>query len=340
MNDISSKYDNLAKLGSGNFGTAYKASNKVVNRIEAIKIIQDVSKLGDKATIEASVQHKLKHKNVVEIFDAFIRNDKLYILMEFLEGGSVFTRLTNEGKLNIIDSIRIAIDSLHGLQYIHNNNFVHRDVKPSNILLDKNGMAKLSDFGLTAELNSDGKYDSSFGYRYHKAPEVYMEGQFRRESDIFALGLTLYRMVNGDGFMSQFANTTIPSNIIAGMFPPRTIYSPDVPKKLIEIINKALELNPDKRYSNAHSMRSDLSKINIPISWINVNNTMKKQIWLGNDNKFKYKLEVNRNIFTKTYDILVSKGRDKYRKVTKHCYLKINEKEMRKKLNKLLTQNI
>ncbi|MBO9608320.1 MAG: serine/threonine protein kinase, partial [Paenibacillaceae bacterium] len=286
------------------------------------------------------VQHKLEHANVTEIYDAFIKNNKLYILMEYLQGGSVQTLLDTQGKLPIKKAIKIIIDALHGLQFIHNKNFIHRDIKPSNILLDTSGVAKLSDFGLTTELDSLGKYTSGFGYVYHKAPEVLTRKEFTKKSDIFAIGLTLYRLVNGDSFIKSYDRATIGYSIINGNFPPRESYSADVPKKLRTIINTALEINPDLRYSTAHSLRSELNSIALPIDWEFVSMNIRKQIWEGKDGTYQYRIEVNKSLLGSAYAITTLKGITKLRKVTKHCFDKLSTKDMNKKLHKLLTTEL
>jgi serine/threonine protein kinase len=340
VRDIREKYDELGNLGSGNFGSVFKTYNKVVDRIEAIKIIDDISKLGDRANLEAKVQHKLQHSNVTEIYDAFIRNDKLYILMEYLEKGSVGKLIENLGKLSIKQSIKIIIDALHGLQFVHNQQYIHRDIKPSNILLDKSGKAKLSDFGLTTQLDDTGKYSSAFGYVYHKAPEVLTKKEFTKSADIFAIGLTLYRMVNGDHFIADYDRATLGFNIVSGDFPPRDRYSPDVPKKLITVINTALEIDPDNRYPNAHSLRSELNKIHIPIDWHLLNNNSRKQLWVGKDEINNYRIEVSKSLFVNEYNIITLKGRDKLRTSNKHCFNKLSPKDLKKQLHKLLTSEI
>ncbi|KLU59964.1 serine/threonine-protein kinase PrkC [Peptococcaceae bacterium CEB3] len=340
MHDIAEKYDNLGNRGNGYFGSVYKAYNKVVGRIEAVKIIENVSRLGPKGTVEAKVQHKVQHRNVVEIYDAFVRNDKLYILMEFLENGAVSELMKDGRKLSIKQAIRIAIDALHGLQFIHNNNFIHRDIKPNNLLLDDSKVSKLSDFGLTSELDEDGKYQSSFGYSFHKAPEVFTLGEYTREADIYSLGLTLYRMVNGDGFLSSINRGKLSYEIVTGKFPPRDIYSPDVPKKLKAIINKALSVDPSSRYPNAHTMRSELGKVSIPIDWSPVTITGRKQVWVGVDLDFKYQIIASKNIIGSTYNIVVKKGRDRLMRITKYSVERLTEKEMKKHLHKLLTESL
>jgi eukaryotic-like serine/threonine-protein kinase len=339
MKDISEKYDNRGGLGSGNFGTVYQGFNKILDRVEAVKVVPDILSMGAKANIEARMQHKLKHSNVVDIYDAFIRNEKLYILMEYLDGGSIKS-LMDKGRVPIRDSIRIALDGLQGLQFIHNNNAIHRDVKPSNILLDKNGKAKLSDFGLSAELDGDGKLKSGFGYSMHKAPEVYTMREYRRESDIFALGMTMYRMVNGDGFISKFDQDSMVKGIREGSFPPRNEYSPAVPKKLRDAINKALEIDPASRYPNAHSMRAELGKIDVPINWKQVIVSPRKQKWIGDDNEFKYEIEVTKSMFSPSCDIICRKGRQQLRQINKHSYKKLSDKDTAKHLRRLLTKEI
>lgn len=340
MLDIIDKYDVLDNdLGSGNFGKVYKVHNKVVNRIEAVKIVQNVSNSFDKDVIEAKVQHKLKHNNVVEIYDAFIRNNKLYIIMEFLANGTVEKLMKENGKLSIKQSIKISLDVLHGMQYIHNNHYIHRDLKPSNILISADNIAKLSDFGLTSELDDEGKYRSGFGYNIHKPPEVLKEEGYCIESDIFAFGLTLYRMLNGDSFLEQYKRKEIPYLIYNGKFPPTDNFSPDVSNKLRRIIKKSLSYNPTNRYSNAHSMRSELNKICIPIEWNLITSNSKKTLWSGKDTKRNYRVEV---ISSKSsgFDVIVKKGIKMLRIDNSLCRFNINRKELDKYLRIILTKKL
>lgn len=153
MNDVRDKYEELEKLGSGNFGTVYKVRNKVLDRVEALKIIKGVTPNDYKKQLEAKVQHKLKHENIVEIFDAYVRNNKLYICMEYLSGGTLEKKSKDE-YLTVKKIIKYMIDCLYGLQHIHNNGFIHRDLKPNNILM-KGNTVKLSDFGLADEMDGD-----------------------------------------------------------------------------------------------------------------------------------------------------------------------------------------
>ncbi|MFZ5945663.1 MAG: serine/threonine-protein kinase [Bacillota bacterium] len=336
MNDLLDKYDNMGQIGSGNFGTVYKAYNKLLDRIEAIKVINNVSQFDDEETLEAKVQHKLKHNNVTEIYDAFIRNGKLYILMEFLDGGSIQSIL-KKGKLSVKDTIKYGIDVLYGMQLIHNSGYIHRDIKPSNILLDKKRMAKLSDFGLISKLDAAGKYSSGFAYVKHKAPEVLLKNENSRVSDIYSLGLTLFRMLNGDDTLIQYQLREIPDLIIKGKFPPRDTYSPDVPKKLMNIINRALDINPDSRYPNAHEMRSALSQIQVPIDWNLIRNSDRKQTWFGNNSGLKYEVEFTRSLVVNKYTIEVKKGFKELRKINKYCFNGIPEKEAKKRIAKILT---
>lgn len=340
VQDILDKYNQLGKLGAGNFGNVYKVYNKIINRLEAIKIIPIDHGLGSRTTLEARAQHKLQHQNVTNIYDAFIKNDKLYISMEYLDGGTVQSLIEKDKRLSAKKAIKIAINCLHGLQYVHNNNYIHRDIKPNNILLDLNGIAKLSDFGLADELDSEGKFKSGFGYNIHKAPEILTRGEASRLSDIFAFGLTLYRMVNGDEFLATFNRTDIPHYIIRGDFPPKSSFSSHVPKKLKQVILKMLELDPTDRYPNIHSIRSDLGNIIIPIDWELVKLTNKKQVWNGTNGHMKYQLEVTKKLFKNEFNMILRKGHNDLKKVSKFCVDNIPGQKLDKQIEKVLTSKL
>lgn len=338
MDDVKDKYDKLKELGSGRFGTVFKVKNKYLDRIEALKIIDNVTVADYDKQMEAKVQHKLKHNNVVEIYDAYVRNSKLYISMEYLDDGTL-EKKAKDNYLTVRDVIKYLTDCLYGLQHIHNNGYIHRDLKPNNVLISSN-IAKLSDFGLSDEMDEDKEIKSGFGYTYHRAPEVFYNKAYCQQSDIYAIGVTAFRVFNGDSFIKK--NYHILDCIIKGTFPPRDVkaYRLDVPKKLIEVINTSLEVDILKRYTDAHQVRKALNNIRIPIDWIlSVNNGL-KQVWLGKSSSNIYKIEVSKKLLIDRYNIEVFKGIKTYRKVPKLSQNDVPKKDLNNVMRKLLTKDL
>lgn len=338
MNDVKEKYELIEKLGSGNFGTVYKVRNNILDRIEALKIVEGVSPKDYEKQLEAKVQHKLQHKNIVEIYDAYVRNNKLYISMEYLNGGTLESRAKSE-HVTVKEVVRYLIDCLYGLQHIHNNGYIHRDLKPNNILMNNNTI-KLSDFGLADLMDEDKELKSDFGYTFHRAPEVFTRKAYCEQSDIYALGVTAFRLLNGDNHIK--GNQNLKESILNGTFPPRDKfhYRKDVPKKLVDIINKALDVNLTNRYSSAHHFRHALKAVTIPIDWVLITNRDNKQVWLGGNGVSKYKLEVTRKILSEKYNIEVYKGNSSFRKITKYCSSDIPVKKIDTQVRKLLTMDL
>lgn len=206
MNDVKDMYEEIDFLGSGHYGKVYKVRNLAVDRIEALKIV-NIKKATQSQTdllSEAKKQHEVKCENVVKLYNAFPLNDKLYISMEYLDGGTLES-LVEDGYITIRQLVNHLSDCLHGLSRIHNKGYIHRDIKPNNILICDSG-AKLSDFGLSDKVGKDKKLKSGYGYGTHKAPEVFLKGEYIKQSDIYAVGVTAFRLLNSDKFIEEYAD--------------------------------------------------------------------------------------------------------------------------------------
>ncbi|MBN8662490.1 MAG: serine/threonine protein kinase [Candidatus Obscuribacter phosphatis] len=145
---------------------------------------------------EAQTLQSLRHDNIVSVYDAGITDDYVYLAMEYIPDGSVKS-IYNAQPLPVSKAVAVTRDISYDLEHAHNNGFVHRDIKPGNILLGASRSAKLSDFGLASKLSNAGIASAS-SYPAHGAPEMISGNVSTTQSDIYGLGVTLYRLMNGD----------------------------------------------------------------------------------------------------------------------------------------------
>jgi len=168
--------------------------------------------------------------------------------MEYHPKGSI-ANIKFVSRRQLVD---IAIHVLRALEHAHGKGFIHRDIKPYNILLNKYQKAILTDFGLSAKIN-DLANAPQYQYRYHIAPEVVTSKEKENfKTDLYALGVTMHRLINGDpGWLETIEPDRLFEKIIKGKYPARTNYRPDIPLSLMKIVNRALNINPLKRYQSA-----------------------------------------------------------------------------------------
>ena len=238
--------------GHGGMGTIYKARQPQLDRFVALKILSP--ELGKDQTFaehfsrEAQALAKLNHSNIVRIFDFGQAGGFYYFLMEYVDGLTLLN-LIQQKLPQVGEAQRIVIEICHALQYAHDEGIVHRDVKPSNIMLDKKGRVKITDFGL-ARLIKKSRKDSAAGGQgavfmgtpQYMAPEqVDNPGQVDRRADIYALGVVLYEMLTGELPASEAE-------------PPSQ--KARVDPRLDEIVMRALEKAPRRRYQNANAFRA------------------------------------------------------------------------------------
>jgi serine/threonine protein kinase len=256
-------------LGSGHFGEVWLEFDRALGMNRAIKYIlpQKVSSPRE-VFREAQVLAKLSHPNIVPVHEAGrLQDGTIYIVMDHCRRGSVASRYKGRA-LALKKARKILVDILRGLEFAHANKILHRDIKPANILCKNATDHMLSDFGLAVTLGSSppGK---GYGYVSHLAPEVIEQGLFGEGSDIFAAGVTAYRLVNGDSMIAAFSTLQeLKDSIVRGIHPPRDKYKIYVPKKLRAVVNKALEIDPARRFRSAKEFRHALEQVNIHCSWV------------------------------------------------------------------------
>jgi tRNA A-37 threonylcarbamoyl transferase component Bud32 len=238
--------------GHGGMATIYKARQPQLDRLVALKILSP--ELGrdpafaERFSREAQALAKLNHSNIVSVFDFGQAGDFFYLIMEYVDGVTLRT-LIEQKAIHGEEPQRITIEICHALQYAHEENVVHRDVKPSNILLDKKGRVKIADFGLAQLVGKEAKNSAAggkptmvMGTPQYMAPEqVERPWKVDRRADIYSLGVVLYEMLTGELPTSEI----VPPSQKAAVDP-----------RLDEIVMRALAKQPRRRYQNANELRA------------------------------------------------------------------------------------
>jgi len=261
-------FDKIKRLGEGFYGEVWLAFDKALGVECAVKYIR-LEKITDPTNFfkEPQMLETLRHENIVEVKAAGRLTDgRLYIQMEYLPNGSLKDIFKGEA-IPLTKAIQIICNILRGLEYAHGKGYIHRDIKPANVLMTEKGAAKISDFGLATRIDARGEA-SPYGYIAHLAPEVFTGGRTTIESDIYAVGVTLYRLINGDSYLPDISHQDeLESAVINGKYPDRSYYRLYIPRSLKTIINRAINVDPRLRYKNASSFRYSLEQVEIGTNW-------------------------------------------------------------------------
>lgn len=262
------EYERIKRLGAGNFGEVWLVFDQALAVRRAVKYIPP-SRISDPTDFykEPQTLMALRHDNIVEVQDAGKTPDgTLYVAMEYLPKGSV-DRIFNGAPIPMRTAFKILEDISWAVEYAHQRGYIHRDIKPGNILLTGEWKAKLSDFGLATNIPRGGTA-SPYGYLTHVAPEVLRTGRTSKASDIYAIGVTAYRLINGDGFLPEISeHDEIQDLILSGKYPDRNHYRPCVPSKIKRIINRCMDVDPIRRFQSAADFRKALEGISIFCDW-------------------------------------------------------------------------
>ncbi len=259
------RYRILGELGRGAMGIVYRAEDPMLNRTVAIKTINMVADLEERAEYEkrfyqeAKAAGGLSHPNVVTIYDIGHAGELVYMAMEYIEGTELRDLLLR-GRLDAVTAIDIAAQVAEGLAYAHARGVVHRDVKPANIMVPRDGPAKIMDFGIARMRASDLKTQTGMllGSPKYMSPEQLLGGAVDQRCDIFSLGVVLYEALTGAPPFSGTDITQIMYQIVNAVPPPPSAVNSRVSPMLDLIVAKALAKDPAGRYPDAREMAADL----------------------------------------------------------------------------------
>ncbi len=262
---IQNRYEIIEEVGSGGMSVVYKARCHVLNRYVAIKVLKpefsDDKSFVNKFRAEAQSAAGLSHPNIVNVYDVGEENGFYYIVMELVEGITLKEYIQQNGRLPYQTALDFIIQIASGIEVAHEHHTIHRDIKPQNIIVSRNGTLKVTDFGIAKAATSNTIASSAMGSVHYISPEQARGGYSDERSDIYSLGITLYEMLTGRVPFEGENNVTVAlMHIQSEMIPPREYY-PDIPVGLEKIVLKATQKKPERRYLTTNAMLADLHKI-------------------------------------------------------------------------------
>lgn len=261
---IGDRYEVLEKIGTGGMSDVYKAKDHKLNRFVAVKILKQEFSENDnfvsKFRVEAQAAAGLMHPNIVNVYDVGDENGVYYIVMELVEGITLKKYIEKKSRLTVKEAVSIAIQVAMGLEAAHNNNIIHRDIKPQNIIISKEGKVKVTDFGIAKAATSNTITSNVMGSVHYTSPEQARGGYSDAKSDIYSLGITLYEMLTGRVPFNGDTTVAIAIKHIQEELQTPRIYNEDIPISVEKIVLKCCQKSPDRRYQNAQELITDLKR--------------------------------------------------------------------------------
>lgn len=336
---MSAGFDFKKRLGSGYFGEVWRAIDLGLNVECAVKCIPRDKVLNKKNFYqEAQTLKAVEHDNIVAVSETGTLSDgRIYVVMEFLPSGSLEDEAKG-GYVPLSRAKKLMIDVLRGLEHAHGCGIVHRDIKPANIMIGNNLEGKLSDFGLALPDLSSLDISAVKGYQYvlHLAPEVEKFSQHTALADIYACGITLYRLVNGDSLLPSINPSEARRLAKKGEFPDRSSYRGFVPASLKKVINRAIEVDPGKRFQSAEEMRRALEQVEVAVDW-DENVLAGGKQWIGAAGKTRVVVERMMEA-DGTWSVTVNKGQEgkSLRRDNSKCASGLTEKQAKRSAYRIL----
>jgi len=262
---LSGRYKLEAKLGSGGMSTVYLARDTTLDRQVAVKVMhREMSEQADQLERfrqEARAVAKLSHPNVVAVIDAGEDGGHPYIVFEYVEGETLKQRINRVGALDPQEALAYAIEIARGLTVAHARNMVHRDIKPQNVLIDAEGRAKLTDFGISRQLEQDGMTATGrvLGTTDYVAPEQAMGHPVDQRSDIYSLGVVLYEMLVGQVPFHADSQVGVAMKHVNEELPDVQGQRPELSAAAAMVVERATAKDPDQRYQRVGELIDDLS---------------------------------------------------------------------------------
>lgn len=262
---IGNRYEMLEKIGEGGMATVYKARCNILKRYVAVKVLREEFTTDEefirRFNTEAQAAASLTHPNIVSIFDVGHEDNVYYIVMELVQGKTLKEIINEDGVLPWKWSVNIAIQVASALETAHKNNIVHRDIKPHNIIITEDGIAKVTDFGIAKAVSNSTitAFGTTIGSVHYFSPEHARGGYTDAKSDIYSLGVVMYEMLTGRVPFDADTPVSIALKHMQEKPVEPMKLNPSIPFAINKIIMKAMEKEPSLRYQNATEMLKDLS---------------------------------------------------------------------------------
>lgn len=267
---LGGRYEVIERVGGGGMALVYKAQDLLLNRNVAIKVLRQQF-VHDEEFIrrfrrEAQSAASLSHPNVVSIYDVGQEDEVHYIVMEYVEGKNLNEIIKERAPLQVDEAVRIASQIADALDHAHHNQIIHRDIKPHNILIGRNGRVKVTDFGIARAVTSTTitQTGSVVGSVHYFSPEHAKGIVTGEKSDLYSLGIVLYQMLTGQlPFLGESPISVALKHLQEEFDEPRK-FNPLIPQSVENVILKSMRKNPQERYQSAKEMQTDLETCLMP----------------------------------------------------------------------------
>jgi len=264
---LGNRYEIIEKIGSGGMATVYKAKCHVLNRYVAIKILRDEFTTDDefikRFEVEAQSAASITHPNIVSVYDVGADGNLYYIVMELIKGKTLKEIIVEEkGPLPWKWSVNIAGQIASALETAHKNHIIHRDIKPHNIIITEDGVAKVTDFGIAKAVSNSTitAFGTTIGSVHYFSPEHARGGYTDEKSDLYSLGVVMYEMLTGKVPFDADTPVSVALKHMQEEPTPPIEVNPNIPSAVNDIIMKALRKDTNLRYQNATAMLLDLKR--------------------------------------------------------------------------------
>ena len=264
---LGSRYELIEKIGSGGMATVYKAKDLVLKRFVAVKVLRDEyttdNEFIKRFNTEAESAASLVHPNIVSVYDVGKEGNLYYIVMELVKGKTLKEIIVEDGRMGWKWSVKIAKQIAQALETAHRNNIIHRDIKPHNIIITEDGVAKVTDFGIAKAVSNSTitAFGTTIGSVHYFSPEHARGGYTDAKSDLYSLGVVLYEMVTGKVPFDADTPVSVALKHMQEKPVEPIVLNPAIPQSLNNLIMKAMEKDPNLRYSTATEMIEDFNRI-------------------------------------------------------------------------------
>lgn len=261
---LGGRYEVLSKVGAGGMADVYKGRDTMLNRYVAIKVLKKEYREDDdfvrKFRSEAQAAAGLLNPNIVNVYDVGEDRGLYYMVMELVEGITLKDYIEKKGRLSHKEIISIAIQMCNGIGAAHAAGIIHRDIKPQNIIISRDGKVKVTDFGIAKAVTSNTISSNAMGSVHYTSPEQARGGYSDAKSDIYSIGITLFEMVTGQVPFDGDSTVTVAIKHLQEEVTPPSEIVPDIPYSLEQIILKCTQKNGERRYANTSALIQDLKR--------------------------------------------------------------------------------